>query len=69
MTDNINNPPHYTVGIETRDYIRSWNMGWDAGNVIKYVSRAPYKGDEVNDLKKARCYLDWMIAEATPSEA
>jgi hypothetical protein len=31
------------------------------GNIIKYVLRAPYKGDELNDLLKAKEYLEWEI--------
>lgn len=31
------------------------------GNVIKYVMRAPYKGDELADLEKAAEYLQWEI--------
>lgn len=31
------------------------------GNIIKYVLRAPYKEHELNDLYKARQYLDWEI--------
>lgn len=31
------------------------------GNVIKYVMRAPYKGNELQDLLKAQQYLEWEI--------
>ena len=31
------------------------------GNIIKYVMRAPYKGDELADLEKAAEYLQWEI--------
>ena len=31
------------------------------GNIVKYVLRAPYKGHELEDLRKARQYLDWEI--------
>jgi hypothetical protein len=33
-------------------------MGFALGNVIKYVMRAPFKGHELEDLRKARWYLD-----------
>lgn len=56
---------HYQQGgIEPIDYIRSqgWlDGGFGAGNVIKYVTRAQYKGEALKDLKKARQYLDWLI--------
>jgi len=31
------------------------------GNILKYVLRAPYKGEELEDLKKAAVYLQWEI--------
>jgi len=34
---------------------------WEAGNIIKYVSRAGRKGDYIEDLLKARAYLDKAI--------
>ena len=68
MTDDINNPSHYTNGIETADYIFSWEMDFFEGNVIKYVTRAPYKGTELKDLKKARWYLARLIERAEQRE-
>lgn len=63
--DVVNKPPHYTMGgIEVYDFISSWDMSFPEGNVIKYVVRAPYKGQHVRDLKKARWYLDKLIAAA-----
>lgn len=63
--DPVNNPSHYTMGgIEPYDFIRSWDMDFAAANVIKYVTRAPYKGKEVQDLEKARWYLNKLIEEA-----
>jgi hypothetical protein len=34
--------------------------GYLVGNIIKYVARYPEKNG-VEDLKKARTYLDWLI--------
>jgi len=31
------------------------------GNILKYVLRAPYKGEELQDLLKAQQYLEWEI--------
>lgn len=61
--DEISHPAHYTRGIETYDYIRSWHMNYAEGNIIKYVSRWRFKGG-VTSLKKARWYLDRLIEEA-----
>jgi transposase len=60
--DQVNHPDHYTVGgIETIDYIEAKKLGYHLGNVVKYVSRAPHKGRHLEDLKKARWYLDREI--------
>ena len=69
MEDNINNPDHYTAGyIETADYIEAWQMSFFEGNVIKYVTRAPYKGQELADLKKAKWYIERLINIAEEKE-
>ena len=60
--DNINNPSHYTFGgVETIDFIEAKMLGYNLGNVVKYVSRADHKDDALEDLKKARWYLDREI--------
>jgi len=59
----INHPEYYTKGIETIDYIRSWNMDYVRGNIIKYITRFPYKGTPLEDLKKAKWYLEYLIKE------
>ena len=67
--DPINRPTHYNYNwkgeqaIETYTYIRSWKMGYPESNIIKYVTRHPYKGKSLEDLKKARWYLDKLIEE------
>ena len=63
--DEINHPEHYTMGsIPVYDFISAWELSFAEGNVIKYVTRAPYKGNRLKDLKKARWYLDMLIGEA-----
>lgn len=60
--DMVNHPQHYSAhGIEPIDYIESHDLNFNLGNVIKYISRAPYKGTELEDLKKAKCYLEREI--------
>lgn len=61
--DNINHPEHYCLGgIETIDFIEAKQLNYRLGNVVKYVSRAGHKKDMIEDLKKARWYLDREIA-------
>ena len=61
----VDHPPHYNKGIETSDYIRSWEMNWDQANIIKYVTRYNLKhvdnALQCQDLRKARHYLDRLI--------
>lgn len=60
--DPVNHPPHYkTGGIETIDFIEAKDLGYHLGNVIKYVTRAKHKGNELEDLKKAQWYLERAI--------
>lgn len=58
----ITHPSHYVShpsGIEPIDITKYETFL--RGNIIKYVMRAPYKHNELEDLKKARQYLDWEI--------
>mgnify|MGYP006314236975 CR=1 FL=1 len=54
----INHPIHYNKGIEAMDFIESWDLNFSLGNAIKYIVRAPYKNDELEDLKKASWYIN-----------
>ena len=60
----VNHPSHYNKGIETIDYIESWNMDFSIGNVIKYVTRAGHKDNKLEDLEKAKWYLEREINKA-----
>ena len=65
--DLVNNPKHYNQGeIECIDAIRAaTNEGYGyylQGNILKYVWRYRYKGG-VEDLEKAKFYLDRLIKE------
>ena len=58
----VNHPPHYNQGtIEVIDAIEDWGLDFNAGNVVKYVSRHQHKAEPIEDLKKARWYLDRLI--------
>jgi hypothetical protein len=60
--DPVNHPAHYKVGgIETIDFIEAKSLGYNLGNVVKYVSRADHKGERLENLEKARWYLDREI--------
>jgi hypothetical protein len=57
--DPVARPHHYTFGsIEVIDAIEAWELGFHLGNVVKYAARAAHKGRYIEDLRKARWYLD-----------
>lgn len=61
--DPVNHPKHYTghpSGVECIQVTE--HMNFCLGNAIKYIWRAGEKGDAVEDLRKARWYLDREIA-------
>ena len=60
----VNHPAHYTKGgIEVYDFIKAKGLSYELGNVVKYVSRADYKANKLEDLRKARWYLDAAIKQ------
>ena len=76
MSDPVNHPVHYTssparcsacgAGIECIQITE--HMGFNLGNALKYVWRCDLKADPVQDLKKARFYLDREIARRELAE-
>lgn len=67
--DPVNKPDHYNVGaIEAIEAIKASMpenefRGYLKGNLMKYVWRYDYKGKPVEDLRKARWYLERLIEE------
>ena len=67
--DPVNRPAHYASGgVECIEAIkasmsREAFLGYLKGNVQKYLWRYEKKANPVEDLKKARWYLDRLIAE------
>jgi hypothetical protein len=62
--DNVNSPAHYKVGgVETIDFIEAKKLGYNLGNVVKYITRADHKGNQYEDLCKARWYLNREISK------
>ena len=58
----VNHPKHYTShpsGVECIEVVEHY--GFNVGNCIKYLWRAGLKGDAIEDLKKARWYLNREI--------
>lgn len=61
--DPVHRPQHYKAGdiYETIRVIEAWGLNYHLGNTVKYISRAGKKGDIIEDLEKARWYLDREI--------
>ena len=62
MKDVVNQPPHYTKhpsGIECIQVTE--HMGFNLGNAIKYIWRCDLKQDAIEDLKKAKWYIEREI--------
>jgi hypothetical protein len=62
--DIINAPKHYksASGLEAITVIEDFGLGFRLGNCLKYLLRAGKKGDRLEDLRKARWYLEREIA-------
>lgn len=62
--DPVSHPKHYTShpsGVECIQITE--HMGFNLGNAVKYIWRADLKADAIQDLEKARWYLDREIAK------
>lgn len=64
MPDDNKINPQYYKGSAMADYVSDFELNFDLGNVIKYVSRAGKKYGEkaVEDLEKAQWYLNHAIS-------
>ena len=63
MNDPVNHPKHYTThpsGVECIEVTE--HMNFCVGNAIKYLWRSGLKGEQIEDLRKARWYIDREIA-------
>jgi hypothetical protein len=71
---NPNHYKHLPNGLETIDIIKAWTKGLEGieavctANAIKYISRWKYKNG-IEDLKKARWYLSYIIDDGDETKA
>ena len=69
MTKDHINPDHYKIGgIETIEYMKAKStteefLGHLRLTALKYLSRYGKKDDELQELKKAKWYLDRLVQE------
>jgi hypothetical protein len=71
--DMVNSPPHYNqTGIECIHAISAaTDTGFKyylQGNIMKYLWRFDYKDKPLEDLQKAKWYLDKLIEEVMASD-
>ena len=62
--NDVSCPSHYCEGrlFEPIEVINDWQLDFDLGNVVKYISRAGRKDDDkIKDLEKALFYLNHAI--------
>ena len=53
---------HYSkLAIQPVTYINANGLSYLAGNVVKYISRYNHKGKPLEDLQKAKHYIDLLI--------
>ena len=65
--EKVNHPDHYNNGeYEVMDVIEDagFGEGFCLGNALKYILRAKHKENYVEDLKKAKWYLEYVIERA-----
>ena len=76
MSDPVNHPTHYTssqarcqcgLPIECIQVAEHWNF--TLGNALKYMWRCDYKGHKLEDLRKARFYLERSIQQLEKDQA
>jgi hypothetical protein len=68
--DAVDHPRHYNAspsGIECIDVIE--HMTLNVGNAVKYLWRVGLKGDAIEDLRKARWYVDREIGRLEATRA
>ncbi len=66
--EKIDHPRHYGSKddpYEAIKVIEAWGLGFNLGNAVKYICRAEKKGSPIDDLRKARWYLDREIERRT----
>jgi hypothetical protein len=65
VAEKVNHPDHYNKGrFEVIDVIFDWGLDFCLGNVVKYISRHKHKSNSLEDLKKAKWYLEYAISQA-----
>lgn len=60
----VNHPDHYSIANKTYEpykVIAAWEANFNIGNAIKYLARYKKKWNPIEDLQKAKQYIDFEI--------
>lgn len=62
--DEVNHPAHYggDTTYEAIKVIEAWQLGFHLGNAVKYICRQDKKGSSLENLRKAKWYIERQIA-------
>lgn len=67
--DSVNHPSHYNVGkIEVIEAIEDWKLNFNLGNAVKYIARADHKNKPIEDLEKAKWYIERELERRKKNE-
>ena len=62
MSDMVNHPSHYCYSeYEPKDVIRAWELNFNLGSAVKYIARAGRKDDILQELNKAKKFIEFEI--------
>ena len=68
----VNHPHHYNMGnpaYEPYKVISEWECNFNIGNAIKYLARYKQKWNPIEDLEKAKKYIDFEIERLRGTES
>ena len=61
-SDLVHHPVHYCYSeYEPKDVIRAWGLNFNLGSAVKYIARAGRKDDILQELNKARQFIEFEI--------
>ena len=60
--DMVHRPAHYCYSkYEPKDVIRAWGLNFNLGSAVKYIARAGRKDDILQELNKAKQFIEFEI--------
>lgn len=59
---------YHKYKIEPIEYILANNLGFCEGNIVKYITRYKDKGKPLDDLRKIKVYVDYIIDDLTKAD-